>query len=107
HREQLVRAPAGTERVKPAGPEPSYRQRTIVFFVDDRHLSLDSVGRTRKALLEFINGQMGQDDLVAIASSSGHIGFLQQFTDNKEVLRAAVARILHVPYVVTDYAANP
>ncbi|HEX6190371.1 MAG TPA: VWA domain-containing protein [Pyrinomonadaceae bacterium] len=86
---------------------PSVRRRTIVFFIDDRHLSLDGVGRTRKTILNFINKQMGQNDLVAIASASGQIGFLQQFTDNKEVLRAAVGRISHVPYSVTDYGKNP
>jgi len=84
----------------------SVRRRTIVFFIDDRHLSLDSVVRTRKTVLNFIDKQMGQTDLVGIASSSGNIGFLQQFTDNKEVLRAAVGRISHVPYLVTDYGKN-
>ena len=84
----------------------SFRRRTIIFFLDDRHLSLDSVGRTRKTLSDFINKEMGQNDLVAIASASGQIGFLQQFTDNKDVLRAAVKRINHVPYVVSDYAGN-
>lgn len=85
---------------------PSVRRRTIVFFVDDRHLSLNGLGRTRKTILYFINNQMGQNDLVAIASASGHVGFLQQFTDNKEVLRAAVGRLNHVPYSVTDYGKN-
>ncbi len=93
--------------LKDPASAPSTRQRTIVFFLDDRHLSLDSVGRTRKTILDFINKQMGQNDLVAIASASGRIGFLQQFTDNKDVLRAAVARIGHVPYLVSDYGANP
>ncbi|MGZ5435015.1 MAG: VWA domain-containing protein [Pyrinomonadaceae bacterium] len=86
---------------------PSVRRRTIVFFIDDRHLSLDGLGRTRKTILNFINKQMGQNDLVAIASPSGNIGFLQQFTDNKQVLRAAVGRLVHVPYTVTDYGKNP
>ena len=95
--------PVAEDRTAP----PSVRRRTIVFFIDDRHLSLDGVGRTRKTLLNFINKQMGQNDLVAIASASGHIGFLQQFTDNKEVLRAAVGRLSHVPYSVTDYGKNP
>ncbi|HEU4871438.1 MAG TPA: VWA domain-containing protein, partial [Pyrinomonadaceae bacterium] len=95
----------------PPAKEPpadvSFRQRTIVFFLDDRHLSLGSLGRTRKTLSEFIDKEMGQNDLVAIASASGQIGFLQQFTDNKEVLRAAIARLNHVPYVITDYGGNP
>jgi VWFA-related protein len=92
--------------VKDSASAPSFRQRTMIFFLDDRHLSLESVGRTRKTLSDFINKEMGQNDLVAIASASGQIGFLQQFTDNKDVLRAAVARIGYVPYVITDYGGN-
>ena len=107
-RDRLTRAAAGESApVKSAAAAPSFRQRTVVFFLDDRHLSLDSVGRARKMLLDFIDREMGEGDQVAVASASGRIGFLQQFTDNKEVLRAAVARVGHVPYVVTDYGRNP
>jgi VWFA-related protein len=94
-------------RVKGATSELSFRQRTIIFFLDDRHLSLDSLARTRKTLSNFVENEMSQNDLVAIASASGQIGFLQQFTDNKDVLRAAIGRLNHVPYVVTDYGGNP
>ncbi len=110
-RDRLARAAAaaaaGGPVTKVAETAPSFRQRTVVFFLDDRHLSLDSVGRTRKMLLDFIDREMGEGDLVAVASASGRIGFLQQFTDSKEVLRAAVARVGHVPYVVSDYGQNP
>jgi VWFA-related protein len=107
-RDRLARVPAeGEPAPKVAESAPSSRQRTVVFFLDDRHLSLDSVARTRRMLLDFIEKEMGEGDLVAVASASGRIGFLQQFTDNKEVLRAAVARIGHVPYVVSDYGRNP
>jgi VWFA-related protein len=67
--------------------------RVLIFFVDDLHLAPDSLVRTRKALFEFIDKGMGNDDQVAITSSSGQIGFLQQFTDDKVALRAAVARL--------------
>jgi VWFA-related protein len=90
----------------PVSSALSFRQRTIIFFLDDRHLSLDSIGRTRNLLRNFIENKMGQNDLVGIASASGQIGFLQQFTDNKDVLRAAVGRLRHVPYVVSDYGKN-
>ncbi|HKO99528.1 MAG TPA: VWA domain-containing protein [Pyrinomonadaceae bacterium] len=83
-------------------PTPSYRGRTIVFFIDDFHLSADSTQRTRKAILDFIDHQVAIDDQVAIASASGQIGFLQQFTDVAPVLRAAVARIAYRPYTVRD-----
>ncbi len=67
--------------------------RNIIFFVDDLHLAPDSLARTRKALLEFIEHSIAQKDQVAITSSSGQIGFLQQFTDDKVALRFAVARL--------------
>jgi len=105
-RERLVRAAGGPAARDGRASAPSYAQRTIIFFVDDRHLSLDSLGRARKLLSDFIDGEMGQNDLVAVASSSGQVGFLQQFTDNREVLRAAVGRLQHVPYVVSDYGRN-
>jgi len=84
----------------PAGT--SFRGRTIVFFIDDLHLSADSVGRTRKTILEFVENQMGPTDQVAIASASGQIGFLQQFTDLPSVLRAAISRLNYRPYTVRD-----
>ena len=78
------------------------RGRNIVFFLDDLHLSLDSLARTRKMLTQFIENDMGDTDPVAIVSTSGDIGFLQQFTDNKSVLHAAVRRLRHHPYNVRD-----
>ena len=71
----------------------SARQRTVLFFVDDLHLSPGSSVQTRKSLLSFVNQGMLPNDQVAITSSSGQIGFLQQFTDDRTVLQAAVARL--------------
>ncbi len=106
-RDRLARAGEGPAAAKDPAPAASVRRRTVIFFLDDLHLSLDSLNRARKTLLDFVDGGMGPDDLVAVASSSGRVGFLQQFTDNKDVLRAAVARLGHVPYVVADYGRNP
>ena len=86
---------------RPSSANDSYG-RTIIFFIDDLHLSLDSLGRTRKMLARFIDNEMTETDHVAIASPSGDIGFLQQFTDNKTVLRAATARLTQKPYNVRD-----
>lgn len=69
------------------------RQRTVLFFVDDLHLSATSLVHTRKALLDFVQNGMGPNDQVAITSSSGQIGFLQQFTHDRAVLQSAVARL--------------
>ena len=76
-----------------ANPSTAARGRTLIFFIDDLHLAPDSLVRTRKALLEFIDHGMTETDQVAITSSSGQIGFLQQFTADKVALRSAVARL--------------
>lgn len=81
---------------------PHERARTIVFFVDDLHLSALSVEPLRKGLLQFIEKEMLPEDQVAIVSASGHIGFLQQLTDQRGVLKAAVARIKPQPVTVQD-----
>ena len=82
-------------RAQTSGDAPAtvIRGRTVIFFADDLHLAPDSLVRTRKALLEFIDRGMGEKDQVAITSSSGQIGFLQQLTDDKVALRSAVARL--------------
>jgi VWFA-related protein len=82
------------------------RGRTIIFFIDDLHLSLQSVDRTRRMLLNFIDTEMSSRDQVAIASASGQIDFLQQFTNNKDVLHAAVMRLKPKPYVVNGYGTG-
>ena len=86
---------------------PLDRGRTVVFFIDDLHLSLDSLDRTRKSILNFIDREMGQNDRVAIASTTGQLGFLQQFTDNRQVLRAAVARLRTQPNLARDQTSPP
>ena len=91
-REQRT-APADSTATSATSPSTIIRGRTIVFFVDDLHLAPASLSRTRKALLEFIDRGMARSDQVAITSSSGQIGFLQQFTDDKVALRSAVARL--------------
>lgn len=102
--EQLASARAGAaaaaERESPV--RVSNRGRTIIFFIDDFHLSAESLQRARKSMLYFIDKQMGVGDQVMIASATGQIGFLQQFSDNKAVLRAALERLVHKPYVVRD-----
>ena len=69
------------------------RGRVLFFFLDDLHTSPASLARARKALLRFVDEQMNPNDQVAIVSSSGQIGFLQQLTDNPAVLHAAIDRL--------------
>jgi VWFA-related protein len=67
--------------------------RTIIFFADDLHLNFESRHRARDLIKHFIDEDLMDEDYAAVVSSSGRLGFLQQFTDNPAVLRAAAARI--------------
>ncbi len=78
--------------------------RTIVFFIDDLHLSPDSMNRTRMMLQHFLDREMSSRDNVAILSASGQVGFLEQFTNNRAVLDAALARLIPRPYDARGYS---
>jgi VWFA-related protein len=69
------------------------RGRVVFFFIDDLHLSFESIVRTRKLLQHFIDTEMGENDQAAIVSTTGQIGFLQQLTDEKTVLHAAAMQL--------------
>ena len=104
--EMQIAAARGSARTKAAnvpGPAPLDRGRPIFFYVDDLHLDLPAWQTTRKLITRFIDNEMGQNDEAAIASASGQIGFLQQLTDNKTVLRMALERLKVRPYTVRDY----
>ena len=86
---------------------PLDRGRTIFFYVDDLHLAAGSASRTRKLLSRFLDQDMGQNDEVAVASASGQIGFLQQLSNNKAVLRAAIDRLSSRSFSTSDMDRPP
>jgi VWFA-related protein len=100
--EAVLRASRGAAPKGGANAGASVRGRTIIFFVDDMHLSLESLGRTRKVISSFVENEMSLNDQIIVASATGQIGFLQQFTDNKAVLRAALGRLVHKSFTVRD-----
>ena len=69
------------------------RGRVIFFFVDDLHLTSEGLNRARTVITHFVEDKMTARDRVAVVSTSGQIGFLQQLTDNKAVLREAISRL--------------
>src|SRR2546427_2667870 len=97
-----ARGSSPTNQKKVVGPVPLDRGRTIFFYVDDFHLAPGDLIFLRKALLKFIDDDLGQNDQAVITSASGQIGFLQQLTYNKAVLRDAVKRLTARPYAVQD-----
>jgi VWFA-related protein len=83
------------------------RGRVIYLFVDDLHLSAESTIRTKKLLHRFIDTEIGQNDQAAIVTTTGQLGFLQQLTDNKDVLHKAINNIKFLRAEIKDYEYPP
>jgi len=79
------------------------RGRTTIFYVDDLHLAFDSLKRSRTSIERYIDSELGQNDQSLISSASGRIGFLQQLTNEKPVLKAALARLSYKQYAAEDH----
>ncbi len=94
--DEEIWARMGRKKSPAAAPPPAASRsnvgRTILFFVDDWHLSADSMMRARVALEKLIEDSVGINDQAALVAASGQLGFLQQFTNDKAVLRAAAAK---------------
>jgi VWFA-related protein len=78
-------------------PGPGTVRRTIAIVVDDLRLSFENVETVRGALRKVVDEQIQPGDLVALVRTSAGLGALQQFTTDRRVLQAAVARIQFLP----------
>ena len=81
----------------PSTVRPEQVRRTIALVVDDLTLSFESTYYTRRALKKFVDEQMQAGDLVAIIRTAAGIGALQQFTNDKRQLYAAIERVRWYP----------
>jgi VWFA-related protein len=104
---RLDRPLATTDTGKPSSTEPLAQRRSVFFFVDDAHLSAGSMTRTREALQRFVTETMGNSDQVAITTASAQLGFLQQLTNDKTVLRQAIERLKPRAVDYTDGQSPP
>jgi len=77
----------------PSIVRPERVRRTIALVVDDLTLSFESVYSVRRALKKFVDEQMQEGDLVAIIRTGAGIGALQQFTNDRRQLYAAIERV--------------
>ncbi|HEX7173715.1 MAG TPA: VWA domain-containing protein [Pyrinomonadaceae bacterium] len=94
---------ASASATRPAPP----RGRSVIFFIDDLHLSSEGVARARDILLSYIERRLAPGTPTLIASTSGQIGFLQQFTDDRAVLRAAARRVRYQSTAILDFDQPP
>jgi VWFA-related protein len=101
--EAQLAAARGATTINLKRPVPLDRGRVVFFYLDDFHMDLPGVVAARKVISAFIDKQMGQNDQAAITSASGQIGFLQQLTGDRKVLRAALERVTARLYSVTDH----
>lgn len=77
----------------PSAVRPEQVRRTIALVVDDLTLSFESTYYVRRALKKFVDEQMQEGDLVAIIRTGAGIGALQQFTNDRRQLYAAIEKV--------------
>jgi VWFA-related protein len=94
-----VPGPAQTKKGPAPPPPPSIAlrpeqiRRTIALVVDDLALSADSTVRVREALKKWVDKEMQPGDLAAVIRTSAGMGALQQFTNDKRLLYAAIDQV--------------
>lgn len=105
--ESQLAAARGATTVNLKRPVPLDRGRIVYFFVDDFHMDLQGLVAARKVITAFIEKEMGQNDQAAIVSPTGQIGFLQQLTSDRMVLRLALDRLKAKSFSVRDSDRPP
>jgi VWFA-related protein len=88
----------------------------MAFVVDDLGLSAESMHQVKRQLRKFVTEQLQPNDLVAIIRTSGEMGALQQFTNDKRILTRAVDQLrwnicsrvgVHVLRAYQEFDAGP
>ena len=82
---------------------PTSYGRKVVFFVDDIHLSQTDIVQAKELIRKYIDYEQNENDETQIVSASGRVGFFQQLTDNKIVLRKATDRLTYYQRTGKDY----
>src|SRR5215207_8790876 len=93
----LAEDKSGVAAPPPARLRPEQVRRTVAFVFNDLEMSFESVYYARRAIKKFVDEQMQPGDFVAILPASGGSGALQQFTNDKRLLNAAVKNLRWQP----------
>ena len=105
--ESQLAAARGATTLNLKRPVPLDRGRIVFFYVDDFHMDLAGMIAAKKVITTFIDKEMGQNDQAAIASATGQIGFLQQLTNDRMILKRALDRLIPRTYSVRDSDRPP
>src|SRR5215212_5736512 len=105
--ESQLAAARGATTINLKRPVPLDRGRIVFFYIDDFHMDLAGLIAAKKVINHFLDKEMGQNDQAAITSATGQIGFLQQLTTDRMVLRLALDRLTSRNYSVRDFDRPP
>jgi len=83
--------------IAPARLAPGQANRTIAVVVDDLGIGEESFASVHRALERFVEEQVQPGDLVALITTSGKLGALEQLTADKRLMRVAVAKFRSIP----------
>ncbi len=83
--------PAESQRVRQRLGETPVR--TTLLYVDNLHLSFSSLNAVKQAMRRFVDERLTEQDMVALATSSGTLGIAQQFTRDRQIIRYAIEQI--------------
>lgn len=98
---------AARDRSTPKDTGPTSYGRKVIFFVDDIHLSPTSIVQAKELIKKYVDFEQTENDETQIISASGRVGFFQQLTDNKIVLRKAADRLTFYQRTGKDYDFPP
>lgn len=83
--------------VLPARINANDQRRTVALVIDDLGISFESMSRLRAQIRKFLD-DLSPNDLVAILHTSGDVGSLQQFTNDRRVLQNALDHLRWNPW---------
>lgn len=83
-------APAEPAALRLPPPSRETTKRTLVIVFDDLSLSFEGQVWARRELHRMVAERIGAGDLVSVVRTGGGIGNLQQFTNDKRLLDAAI-----------------
>jgi VWFA-related protein len=71
-----------------------FEGRVFVIVLDDENTRFQRTPRSRAAAKQFVERYVGANDLVAVVNTSGRAGAMQDFTDDRQRLIAAIDRAM-------------
>lgn len=73
-------------------------RRLLVLVADNLGISAENIPRVRSTMKNFVDNQMQPGDLVSVVTTAKGMGPLNQFTNDKRQLHAAIDRVRWVSY---------